>query len=106
MVVLVGSGHVAYGMGIERQAAQWFDGKMASLIPIEVADGKGRPIQAVRASYADFIWGLPPEKDALYPELGLASGEVTGATRRKVLSVSGDSPAQRAGFKIGDILQQ
>ncbi len=26
MVVLVGSGHVAYGLGIERQARKWFDG--------------------------------------------------------------------------------
>ena len=27
MVVLVGSGHVAYGLGAERQARLWFDGR-------------------------------------------------------------------------------
>ena len=34
MVVLVGSGHVAYGLGIERQARQFFDGSIATLVPV------------------------------------------------------------------------
>lgn len=29
MVVLIGSGHVASGLGAERQAKLWFDGKTA-----------------------------------------------------------------------------
>ncbi len=104
MVVLIGSGHVAYGLGIERQAAQWYDGKMASIIPIEVVDDKDRPVVSVQASYANYLWGLPQEKDPLYPELGIATGEIAGDTKRKVLDVSKDSPAQAAGFKQGDVL--
>jgi hypothetical protein len=104
MVVLIGSGHVAYGLGIQRQAAQWYDGKIAGIIPIQVADGRNRPIESVQASYADFVWGLPAEREPLYPELGMASSEVPGDTRRRVLSVNDNSPAKAAGFQPGDIL--
>ncbi len=104
MVVLIGSGHVAYNLGIERQSASWYDGKMASIIPIEVLDEKGRPIETVRASYADYLWGVPSESTPLYPELGAATNEVPGETRRRVLSVSDGSPARLAGFQTGDVL--
>jgi uncharacterized iron-regulated protein len=104
MVVLIGSGHVAYGLGIERQSAQWFDGKTASLIPIPVRDDEGQPVHTVRASYADFIWGLPPQADPLYPTLGLSTTKVEGEDHRKVIRVADDSPAQKAGFEITDVL--
>ncbi len=104
MVVLIGSGHVAYGLGIQRQAGQWYDGKMASIIPIQVLDDKDRPVETVRASYADFVWGLPPEKDTVYPDLGIATGEVSGESRRRILSVGVDSPAGIAGMQMGDVL--
>jgi uncharacterized iron-regulated protein len=102
MVVLIGSGHVAYNLGIQRQAAQWFDGTMASLIPIQVLDDAGRLVETVQASYADFVWGLPQERDTFYPDLGAATSEVTGEGRRRVMSVSG--PARSAGFQVGDVL--
>ena len=104
MVVLIGSGHVAYGLGIQRQAAQWFDGTMAGIIPVPVTDARGRPIETVRASYADYIWGLPPEQDALYPELGIATSDLPGETRRRVMSVSNNSPGKLGGFQVGDVL--
>ena len=43
MVVLVGSGHVAYGLGIQRQAEQWFDGKVATLVPVPVGEDPHHP---------------------------------------------------------------
>jgi len=105
LVVLIGSGHVAYGLGIQRQSAQWFDEKMASIIPIEVVDDKDRPVESVRASYANYIWGLPQEKDPLYPDLGVATVDAApGDTRRRVISVSKNSPAAGAGFMNGDVL--
>jgi aminopeptidase N len=104
MVVLIGSGHVAYGLGLERQAAQWFEGKMASVIPIQVIDDKDRPVESIQSSYANFIWGLPQEKESLYPDTGISTGEIPGDTRRKVLNIAKDSPAEAAGIKQGDIL--
>jgi len=105
MVVLVGSGHVAYGLGAERQARLWFDGRMASVIPIAVREEVGEPLVGkVQASYADFVWGLPPSSDPLYPSVGLSTPEQKSGERYKVISVVKDSPAAAAGFQVGDEL--
>ena len=104
MVVLIGSGHVAYGLGIQRQAAQWFDGTMAALLPIPVADEEGLPVETVQASYADFVWGLPPVTDDLYPSLGLSTRKAEGSERRTVIHVAQESVAAKAGFRLGDLL--
>ncbi|MCL4819585.1 MAG: ChaN family lipoprotein [Vicinamibacteria bacterium] len=103
MVVLIGSGHVAYGKGAERQARLWFDGKMASLIPVPVVDDKGAA-PVVRASYADYLWGVAHEKHALYPSLGLSTPERKDGEPAKVIAVPKDSVAGRAGFEVGDVL--
>jgi len=104
MVVLIGSGHVAYGLGIQRQAARWFDGTMAALLPIPVADEDGVPVERVQASYADFVWGLPPVSDDLYPSLGLSTRKAEDSERRSVIHVAEESVAEKAGFRLGDLL--
>ena len=104
MVVLIGSGHVAYGLGIQRQAALWFDGKMASVIPIAVEGSTGQPILEVQASYADYIWGLPPEEEPLYPSLGFSTRDQAGPTPLVVIDVPKDSVGAKAGVKVGDVL--
>lgn len=105
MVVLIGSGHVAYNLGVQRQAALWFDGKMASIVPVAVADAKGKPQGPVQASYADYLWGLPPEQDALYPSLGLSTRDGKGEFPLEVIDVPKNSVAGAAGFQVGDVLQ-
>jgi hypothetical protein len=105
MVVLIGSGHVAYGLGAERQAKLWFDGRTASVIPVPVAEEAGaEPIAKVQASYADFVWGLPPTADPLYPTAGITTPEQKSGERYKVIMVAKESPAEKAGFKVGDEL--
>jgi uncharacterized iron-regulated protein len=104
MVVLIGSGHVAYGLGAERQARLWFDGGLASVIPVPVLDQKDRPAK-VRASYADFVWGVAQETDPLYPVLGLSTRDPKdGSAGWPVINVAKDSVAEAAGFKVGDVL--
>jgi len=100
LVVLVGSGHVAYGVGIEHQARQWFQGKITTLIPVPVQDSEGKPVSAVRASYANFVWGIPYERDSLYPSLGFSTTETAGA--RKIIAIEKDSIAARSGFQVDD----
>jgi membrane-associated protease RseP (regulator of RpoE activity) len=105
MVVLVGSGHVAYGKGAERQARLWFSGKSASVIPIPIRDEEHEPlVEKVQASYADFVWGLPPSTDPLYPVVGISTPEQKSGERYRVIMVSKESPAEAAGFKVGDEL--
>jgi uncharacterized iron-regulated protein len=104
MVVMIGSGHVAYGLGIQRQAALWFDGRMASVIPIPIMDSHEEPIESVQASYTDYIWGLPPEQDPLYPSTGLSTRDQQGDGPMIVIDVPKDSIAEKAGFKVNDEL--
>ncbi len=105
MVVLIGAGHVAYGLGAERQARLWFDGKTASVIPVPIAEEEGgTPVSKVQASYANFVWGLPPSTDPIYPSTGIATPELKSGERYKVIMVSKESPAEAAGFKVNDEL--
>jgi uncharacterized iron-regulated protein len=103
MVVLIGSGHVAYGLGAERQARLWFDGTIASLIPVAVVDEKDRRT-VVRASYADFLWGLPKPTDPLYPSLGFSTPQQKQGEHYPVINVEKGSVAERAGLTVGDVL--
>jgi hypothetical protein len=100
LVVIVGSGHVAYGVGIEHQARQWFDGTITTLIPVPVEDSDGKPVTSVTASYANFVWGIQYERDPMYPSLGFSTSETAGA--RKIIAVEKDSIAARSGFQVND----
>jgi membrane-associated protease RseP (regulator of RpoE activity) len=108
MVVLVGSGHVAYGLGIQRQVVPGFEkefgGRIAALIPVPVRDEDGDPVDKVQASYADFVWGVPPEADPVWPGLGLSTGMGEGEAARRVIFVTKGSAADKAGFQTGDLL--
>jgi uncharacterized iron-regulated protein len=98
LVVLVGSGHVAYSVGIEHQARQWFDGKITTLIPVPVLDSEEKPVASVKASYANFVWGIPYERDPLYPSLGFSTTE----SAREIIAIEKDSIAARSGFQVKD----
>jgi uncharacterized iron-regulated protein len=103
MVVLVGSGHVAYGVGIERQARRWFDGEIRTLVPVPVRDDKG-PIGEVAATYADIVWGVAYEDESRFPTTGISTRADAKAGLRQVIMVERDSPAARAGVAVGDYL--
>jgi uncharacterized iron-regulated protein len=101
VVVLVGSGHVAYSLGIARQARRSFDGQVSSIIPIEIA--KGETMQ-VRASYADIVWGVPLESSPAYPSFGITPVTRSADQLQQVVVVERDSPAAQAGVTVGDIV--
>jgi uncharacterized iron-regulated protein len=114
MVVLLGSGHVAFNLGAPRQAALW-KGKeaTATVIPMSVRNETGRPTR-VRASYADFLWGVPPDAAAPgleassssspFPVAGVTLEERPGSPRPHltVTAVEAGSPAARAGLQPAD----
>jgi uncharacterized iron-regulated protein len=105
LVVLIGEGHVAYGLGAERQAKLTFTGRTASVIPVRIEDPKsGAPVAVARASYADFFWGVPREKDPLYPVLGLSAPEREPGEPLTVIRVEEESVSAAAGFAVGDQL--
>lgn len=105
MVVLIGSGHVTYGLGAERQTAPYYDGGIASVIPVEVEDDEGAEVDKVQASYANFIWGLPRQLYEAYPSFGISLMGSIGDEPTKIIQVSEDSIAERAGIVVGDVLK-
>lgn len=106
VVVLLGEGHVAYGLGAERQAKLWFRGKTATLVPVAISNTeKGRcSIESVQASLADFVWGIPEEEDPRYPMSGFSTRWVEKDGQPEVIQVDKKSSASRAGLKVGDRL--
>jgi uncharacterized iron-regulated protein len=104
LVVLVGTGHVAYDLGIQRQLAQWERVPTATVVPMSIKEwDEDDPITEVQASYADYIWGLPPQTDSIYPTLGVSTRSA-GEGRRTVIYIAEDSVGEKAGFQMGDTL--
>jgi len=104
MVVLIGAGHVAYGLGAERQISSLTDGDIASLLPVPVRNGDGTPVSIVQRSYADFIWGIPQETEPHYPVLGISVAGMLGDEPTRIIQVSEDSVAEQAGIAVDDVL--
>lgn len=106
LVVLVGSGHTTYDLGIQRQMAQWEEVPTATVIPIPIVfEEEDGLIEAVQASYADFIWGMPAATDPIYPSLGLSTRSAGDEeTKRTVIFIAEESVAESAGFQMGDVL--
>jgi len=104
MVVLIGAGHATYGLGSERQTAPYFDGQIASLIPVEITNRDGQPVEQVQASYANFIWGIPRPRDTLYPALEVSLMGPIGQRPTAIIQVTPGSVAERAGIRVGDVL--
>ena len=102
MVVLIGSGHVAFDLGAPRQAAHWLRDGVVSVIAVPVVGDDGEKAR-VRASYADFLWATPPEPNPPpYPLLGATVSDRSEVPHPVVSSVEPQSAAGRAGLKIED----
>ena len=70
-----------------------------------IREDERRPARGkVQASYANFVWGLPPSTDPLYPSVGISTPEQKSGERYKVIMVGKESPAAAAGFQVGDEL--
>lgn len=104
MVVLIGSGHVTYGLGAERQTAPYYDGGIASVIPVQIEDPDGVAVEKVQASYANFVWGLPKAEYEIYPSFGVSLMGRLGDEPTKIIQRSDESVAARAGIEVGDVL--
>jgi len=102
MVVLLGSGHVAFGLGAPRQAAGYASVPMATVIPVPLVDDEGQSAR-VRASYADYVWGVAPaDQVAPYPSAGLSLADRAGLPHPVVTELGAESPAALAGVQPED----
>ncbi|HEY0713456.1 MAG TPA: ChaN family lipoprotein, partial [Polyangia bacterium] len=102
VVVLIGSGHVAFDLGATRQIAS--AARAATLIALPILDEDGQPSRA-RASYADYLWAQPPEPTLPpFPTLGISLSSSPGAAHPTVVMVMPESAAAVAGIAPGDLV--
>lgn len=105
MVLLAGSGHLAYGLGITLRLARRRPGlRQATLLCLSTE--RGARVLRVARGIADFVWATGPEGRATsYPTLGVAvERDTAGGVRIERLAPHGAEAARRAGLQPGDTI--
>ncbi len=105
MVVLIGEGTspTASAPSARRSSPSRAASPRSSRCGSRIRRPKTRSTEA-RASYADFLWGVPAATDPLYPVLGLSAPEREPGQPMTVIQVEKESVAAAAGFAVGDVL--
>jgi beta-lactamase class A len=102
MVVLAGSGHLLYNLGINRRVYERNRLPFRTVVSLELApEEKSR---AVSRSFADFIWGIPEQEEPVYPAIGLALKKVDGLENLVLERKPIDGVAAGGDFEKGDIV--
>jgi hypothetical protein len=116
VVVVVGMGHVAHGLGIpERLAAAQPGPSVRVLCPVsaerpepqaQVHPGfEASETATFSAGLADYVYVLPDEAgEEAYPRFGVTLEQAEGSADLRVSSVEEGSVAARAGIRSGDVL--
>jgi len=102
VVVLVGSGHLLYNLGLNMRAYKSSKLPFKTVVAVEVPAGKKS--LAVTRSIADYVFGLAPEEKKAFPTIGLTAKKVEGLENLVVDPKPTDGVAGRAGFEKGDVI--
>jgi uncharacterized iron-regulated protein len=103
VVVVIGSGHLMFGIGLDRFVRSLSGQPTSSVVPVIVP--KGRPSVTVTRSLADYIVGVPAEDRPAYPTLGLAfKASPDDPSRLVVASKPRDGSALGGDFEEGDVV--
>lgn len=102
MVVLAGSGHLLYNLGINLRA--YNNSRMPFKTVVCVVIPEGEESVQVSRSLADFVWGLPEEEKPAYPSVGLRLKKFEGLENLVIERDPIDGVAKGGDFKKGDVL--
>jgi uncharacterized iron-regulated protein len=102
VVVLAGSGHLLYNLGINLRVYEKNHQPSKTIVCVAVPADK-KSLKVARG-LADFIWGLPEEKRAAFPDIGLAFKKFPGLDNLVVERKPIDGAALAADFEKGDII--
>ncbi len=102
VVVLVGSGHLIYNLGLNLRARErsGLPGKTVVAVPVP----KGQASIKVARTLADYIVGIPDEDKPVYPSVGLGFKKFKGLDNLVVESKPIDGAAVGQGFEKGDVV--
>lgn len=102
VIVLAGSGHLLYNLGINRRAHERSRQPFKTVICIEIPEGeKSVPVSR---TLADYVWGIPEERIPAFPSVGLRLKKFGGLDNLVIESQPIDGVALNAGFEKGDII--
>jgi len=102
LVILAGSGHLLYNLGINRRAFERTPLPFTTLVCVEIPEEEEGVM--VSRSLADFIWGLPEEERPAFPSIGLSLKKIEGLENLVIESEPTDGVAKASGFKKGDVI--
>lgn len=102
MVVLAGSGHLLYNLGINRRAYENNRLPLKTVICVVIPEGK-KSIKVTR-SIADYVWGINEEKMPIFPSIGLRFKKFDRLDNLVIESKPIDGISKNANFEKGDIV--
>lgn len=102
MVVLAGSGHLLYNLGLNRRVQERTKLPFSTVISVPVP--KDRKSVQVARSLADFIWGIPEEERPAYPSVGLSFKKFEGLDNLVIERKPIDGVAKGRDFEKGDVV--
>ncbi len=102
VVVLAGSGHLLYNLGINRRVFE--KNRLPFRTVVCVIVPKGRAGLTVSRSLADYICGLAEEERPFYPSLGLRLKTVPGLANLVIESKPVEGAAVGQDFEKGDVI--
>ncbi len=102
IVVLAGSGHLLYNLGINLRV--YNKNQMPSKTVICVTIPEGKRSAEVSRGLADYVWGLPEEERPAYPSVGLQLKKFEGLDNLVIERNPIDGVAKGKDFKKGDVV--
>ncbi|OGD28421.1 MAG: hypothetical protein A2Y56_11250 [Candidatus Aminicenantes bacterium RBG_13_63_10] len=102
VVVLAGSGHLLYHLGINYRVSQKDPSPSRTIVCVSVPSG----LKSLKVSrgLADYIWAIPEEARPAFPEIGLAFKRFGGLDNLVVDRKPIDGAASASDFDKGDVI--
>ncbi len=102
LIVLAGSGHLLYNLGINLRVHE--KTRLASKTLICVAVPAGKAGLQVTRSLGDYVWGLPEEDRPAFPSVGLSFKKFEGLDNLVIDGKPSEGVAKGGDFEKGDIV--
>jgi len=102
MVVLAGSGHLLYNLGMNSRVFHKNRLPFQTVVAVELSPGQKNI--AVSRSLSNYIWGIPEEERPAFPSVGLAFKKFEGLGNLVIERKPIDGVAVGGDFEKGDIV--
>ena len=102
VVVLIGTGHLMFGLGFHRLVREASGLPAKSVVAVGIPEG--RPSITVSRTLADYIVGIPAEKRPAYPEIGLAFKPVPDPSKLVIANKPTQGAARGFDFEENDLV--